>query len=222
MSKRILVVEDEIAIQNILSELLRNSGYDVDVASDGMEGIDAFHANKYDLIMLDIMMPKIDGFVVCEMIRKESDVPVIILTALDSEDQQLKGFELLADDYITKPFSLKLVLKRVEAVFRRTKDTHKEELLIYKDIEMNLQSHTVTVDGESIDLTKFEFDILQLFLKNRGRVYTRDDLLTYVWGYNFLGSESGVNFHIMNLRKKLNRDYIKTIRGVGYKIEKEN
>ena len=223
MAKTILIIEDEIAIQNILAEPLRVCGYEVVTASDGLEGINTFHAHHIDLILLDIMLPKINGYAVCEMIRQEARTPIILLTALDTEADQIKGFDLLADDYITKPFSIKLVLKRVEALFRRTETMDMDtDTLRYKELQISAKQRQVLVSGAEVILTQSEFDILLLFLKNQGRVFTRDELLNLVWGYEFIGEEKSVNFHIMNLRKKLSVDYIETVRGVGYKIAKEN
>ena len=222
MDKKILIIEDEAAIQKILSETLTFTGYNVTAVSDGLEGINEFHRQKFDLILLDIMLPKIDGYTVCEMIRQESQIPIILLTALDTENDQIKGFDKLADDYITKPFSIKLVLKRVEALLRRTSSNMATDIICYKEITLSEAERQVYVSGNEVALTHLEFEILLLFLKNRGRVFTRDDLLNLVWGYDFMGDEKGVNFHIMNLRKKLNVDYIETVRGVGYKIAREN
>lgn len=223
MPKTILIIEDEIAIQNILAEPLRTCGYEVVAASDGLEGINAFHSHHIDLVLLDIMLPKINGYAVCEMIRQEAQTPIILLTALDTEDDQIKGFDLLADDYITKPFSIKLVLKRVEALFRRTETADMDtDTIRYKELQISAKQRQVLVSGAEVILTQSEFDILLLFLKNQGRVFTRDELLNLVWGYEFIGEEKSVNFHIMNLRKKLGVDYIETVRGVGYKVAKEN
>ncbi len=220
--KKILIIEDETAIRKILSEPLFCAGYEVTAASDGLEGINAFHRQKFDLILLDILLPKIDGYTVCEMIRQESRVPIILLTALDAEADQIKGFDKLADDYITKPFSVRLVLKRVEALLRRSAEDTETDVIRYREITLSETERQVYVFGNKIPLTHLEYEILLLLLKNRGRVFTRDELLNYVWGYDFAGYEKGVNFHIMNLRKKLNVDYIETVRGVGYKIAKEN
>lgn len=222
MNKKILIIEDEVPIQKILSEPLIFAGYEVTTASDGLEGINTFHQQRFDLILLDIMLPKIDGYTICEMIRQESQIPIILLTALDSEDAQIKGFDKLADDYITKPFSIKLVLKRVEALLRRTSSDTVSDTIRYKEITLSETERLVYVSENEVALTHLEFEILLLFLKNQGRVFTRDDLLNLVWGYDFVGDEKGVNFHIMNLRKKLKVDYIQTVRGVGYKIAKEN
>lgn len=220
--KKILIIEDETAIRKILSEPLSCAGYEVTAASDGLEGINAFHGQKFDLILLDILLPKIDGYTVCEMIRQESRVPIILLTALDAEADQIKGFDKLADDYITKPFSVRLVLKRVEALLRRTAPDTETNVIRYREMTLSESERQVYVSGNKIPLTHLEYEILLLLIKNRGRVFTRDELLNHVWGYDFVGYEKGVNFHIMNLRKKLNVDYIETVRGVGYKIAKEN
>ena len=222
MDKRILIIEDEPDIQKILFEPLTAAGYKVTSALDGLEGINTFRAQVFDLVILDIMLPKIDGYAVCEMIRQESKIPIILLTALDTEDDQIKGFDLLADDYITKPFSVKLLLKRVEALLRRTASEDDFSVIHYKEITLNETGRQVLIAGNEVALTHIEYEILLLFLKNRGRVFSRDDLLNLVWGYEFTGDEKGVNFHIMNLRKKLNVDYIETVRGVGYKIAKED
>ena len=222
MDKKILIIEDELAIQKILSEPLTFSRYKVTTASDGLEGINLFHKQNFDLVLLDIMLPKIDGYTVCEMIRQESQIPIIILTALDTEDAQIKGFDKLADDYITKPFSIKLVLKRVEALLRRAPREPMPDYIRYKEIILCEAERKVTVAGTEVTLTHLEFEILKLLLKNKGRVFTRDDLFNLVWGYDFIGDEKGVNFHIMNLRRKLGGDYIETVRGVGYKIAKED
>ncbi len=223
MSKTILVIEDEKSIQNIIKAFLEDAGYITLLADDGVDGISKFHRYKPDLVLLDLMLPKIDGFAVCEALRKESTTPIIVLTALDDEDSQIKGFDSLADDYITKPFSMPLVLRRIEAVLRRV-DTSTEEpsgVIYYKNISLNIDSYTVCVDGEPVSLTAREFDILKVLMENQGRVFSRDNLLNSVWGYDYFGDEKIVNTHIKNIRQKLGIDCIETVRGVGYKIDKE-
>lgn len=225
MEKNILIIEDEAAIQKILTEPLACAGYKVCSALDGQGGIRAFHSQKFDLVLLDIMLPGLDGYTVCERIRKESRVPIILLTALDSEEDQIKGFDKLADDYITKPFSVRLVLRRVEALLRRASADCADsfaDMLRYKELTLSETERQAYVSGNKVSLTHLEFELLLLFLKNKGRVFTRDDLLNLAWGYDFAGGEQSVNFHIMNLRRKLNVDYIETVRGVGYRIAKEN
>lgn len=225
MSERILIIEDETAIQSILVALLTDAGYTTEVAGDGLEGITKFREKPFSLVLLDILMPKIDGYTVCEMIRRESNVPVIMLTALDEEEAQIKAFELQADDYITKPFSVKLVLMRVEAVLRRAKEREVQKnasILSCGNIRLDRESHSVSAGGRPVSLTHTEYGLLELFMLHPGRVFTRDNLLNHVWGYDFVGEEKTVNIHIMNLRRKLNTDLIETIRGVGYRLGKKN
>lgn len=222
MGKRILVIEDEASIQNILRIFLEDAGYQVTLADDGMDGIAAFHKDSFDLVLLDIMMPRLDGYSVCEMIRNESSTPVILLTALDDEDNQMKGFNLLADDYITKPFSMPLVLKRMEAVLRRARSGEKSSVLVYQNVQLDTENYKVFVEGKEVALTVREFDILRLLMENQGRVFTREQLLDIIWNYDYLGDDKIINTHIKNIRKKLGVDCIKTIRGVGYRIDKNH
>ena len=214
--KKILVIEDEKDIQNIIKAFLENADYKVETADDGLEGINLIQKNSYDLVLLDIMMPQIDGFVVCEMIRKNNNVPIIILTALTDEESQLKGFDKLADDYITKPFSMPVVLKHIEAIFRRTDNNNEtSNILKYKNMILNIENYEVYVDNQKVTLTYREFEILKLFLENQGKVFTRDNILNSIWGYDYFGDDKIVNTHIKNIRKKLGYDYIETVRGVG-------
>lgn len=223
MSKHILIIEDEKSIQNILKAFLIEAGYSVSLADDGLQGISAFRKESYDLVLLDIMIPKIDGYTVCEMIRNESNTPVILLTALDDEESQMKGFDLLVDDYITKPFSMPLVLRRIEAVLRRSGEhINNSTSLCHKEIQLDTDNYKVFVSGNEVVLTAREFEILRLLLENKGRVFTRDNLLNQIWDYNYFGDEKIVNTHIKNIRKKLGIECIETIRGVGYRIDKEN
>ena len=224
MSKMILIIEDERSIQNVIKAFLEDAGYTVILADDGLEGVEQFRLHKPDLVLLDLMLPKIDGFAVCEILRKESRVPIIMLTALDDDDSQLKGFDALADDYITKPFSMPVVMKRIEAVLRRAEQgpAAPSSVIRYKEITLDTDSLTVLVGALSVSLTAREFDILKLLLENQGRVVSREKLLDSIWGYGYIGDEKIVNTHIKNIRKKLGVDYIETIRGAGYKIEKEN
>ena len=223
MQKNILIIEDEKSIQNILKAFLEDAGYHVTLADDGMAGITSFHKATYDLVLLDIMMPKLDGYTVCEMIRNEGDTPVILLTALDDEDSQMKGFDLLADDYITKPFSMPLVLRRIEAVLRRTKNAEaNSNILTYREIQLDTENYKVFVSGQEVILTAREFEILRLFMENQGRVFTREQLLDIIWNYDYTGDDKIINTHIKNIRRKLGVECIETIRGVGYRIDKEN
>ncbi len=221
--KRILVVEDEKDIQNIIKAFLENAEYKVETADDGLDAINLIQKNNYDLILLDIMLPKIDGFTVCEMIRKNSNIPIIILTALTDEESQLKGFDKLADDYITKPFSMPVLLKHIEAIFRRTNNSNENtSILKYKNIILNTENYEVYVNNQRVTLTFREYEILKLFLENQGKVFTRDNILNSIWNYDYFGDDKIVNTHIKNIRKKLGYEYIETVRGVGYKIDKED
>ena len=224
MAKTILIIEDEEAIQGVVKAFLEDEGYNVVLASDGLEGMEKFRECHPDLILLDLMLPKMNGFSVCEAIRKESQVPIIMLTALDDDDSQMKGFDALADDYITKPFSMPIVMKHIEAVLRRAEQggAAPNTVIRYKEITVDTDSLTVLVGTESVSLTTREFEILKLLLENQGRVVSRERLLDTVWGYDYIGDEKIVNTHIKNIRKKLGVDYIETMRGAGYKIEKED
>ena len=224
MPKTILVIEDEKPIQSVLKAFLVDAGYTVLLAGDGVEGLEKFHQHRPDLVLLDILLPGIDGFAVCKTLRLESRVPIIMLTALDDDASQIKGFDAMADDYITKPFSMPLVLRRIEAVLRRSEQGMQSEtaMIRYKDLTMDTDSFTVHIGQELVPLTTREFEILKFLLENQGRVFTRDHLLNSIWGYDFFGDEKIVNTHIKNIRKKLGAEYIETIRGVGYKIAKED
>ncbi|WP_251859443.1 response regulator transcription factor [Clostridium sp. Marseille-Q2269] len=221
MPKKILVVEDDFDIKTIIREVLKESGYLVEDATDGLMAVEMFRKDKFDLIILDIMLPKIDGFVVCEIIRKESNVPIIMLTALEEEEDQIKGFELNIDDYITKPFSINLLIKRVEVVLRRSNRLEENSTnLTFEEIIIDTSNYKTLVNNKEIELTFKEFKILEIFMCNIGIVFSRESLLNKIWGYDYFGDTRVIDTHIKNLRQKLSVDYIKTIRGVGYKIEK--
>ena len=219
--KQILIVEDDSDIQELLQNFLGEAGYGVTSAEDGVEALDLFHSTSYDLILLDIMLPKIDGYGVCELIRKESTVPIVMLTALDSEENQIKGFDLQVDDYITKPFSMKILLRKIAAVLRRSSCADNTDRIVYRNLTLDLDGYKAYVDGKIIDMTQREFELLRELLKNQGKVLTRQILLDRLWSYDFYGDERIVDTHIKNLRKKLGVDYIETIRGVGYCIDKK-
>ena len=222
--QKILIVEDDIDIQELLRNFLQEVGYEISIANDGMEAISLFSTIHFDLILLDIMLPKIDGFTVCELIRKQSQIPIIMLTALSSEDEQIRGLDLQVDDYITKPFSMPILVRKIGAVLRRSSMIPEQEhqTIAYKNLVLDMDSYTAVVDGASFDLTQREFEVLRELLLNQGRVLTRQNLLDKLWKYDFYGEERVVDTHIKNLRKKLGIDFIQTIRGVGYKIDKEN
>ena len=218
--KRILIVEDEPELQELLCAYLQDAGYAAAVAGDGAAALDLFRAQSFDLVLLDIMLPKIDGFEVCAQIRRQSQVPILMLTALDGEAQQLRGFGLNIDDYVTKPFSMPVLLEKIRVILRRSGGAA-ESRLRYRALVMDLDTREAALDGRPLDLTAREFELLRTFLAAPGRVFTREMLLSRLWGYDFFGDERVVDSHIKNLRHKLGRDYIETVRGVGYRAAKE-
>lgn len=220
--QKILVVEDELDIQELLTNFLEAEGYKITTAIDGIDALTKFKEDTFDLILLDIMIPKIDGFGVCEMIRKESEVPIIMLTALNDEAHQIQAYDLKIDDYITKPFSMSLLIRKIQAVLRRVDGQDNYSCILYKDLKLIPDSYHVSVCDKEIELTHREFELLQTFLESQGRVWTRQALLDRLWGIDYYGDERIVDTHVKNLRKKLGGEYIKTIRGVGYRIDKEN
>ena len=221
---KILIVEDDLDIQELLKNFLQEAGYETELAGDGIEAISMFNSRHYDLILLDIMLPKIDGFAVCELVRRQSDIPIIMLTALDSEKEQIRGLDLQVDDYITKPFSMPVLIRKIAAVLRRSDQRRdgEHQVICYKNLVLDLDSYTAEVDSISYDLTQREYEVLRELLTYQGRVFTRQMLLDKLWKYDFYGEERVVDTHIKNLRKKLGIDFIQTVRGVGYKIDKEN
>ncbi|MDE7436002.1 MAG: response regulator transcription factor [Lachnospiraceae bacterium] len=222
--QKILIVEDDLSIQALLHDFLKDAGYNVTVAADGVEALAKYSEQAFDLVLLDIMLPKIDGYGVCEVIRQQSDVPIIMLTALDGEENQIKGLDLQADDYITKPFSMPVLLRKIAAVLRRSsKQNDTPQTMSYKDLTLDLDGYKVYVGDENVDLTPREFEILRELLIHKGRILTRQNFLQTLWKYEFFGEERIIDTHIKNLRKKLGAaDYIETIRGVGYRIDKED
>jgi len=220
--KRILIVEDEPELQELLCAYLQDAGYAAAVAGDGAAALDLFRAQSFDLVLLDIMLPKIDGFGVCAQIRRQSQVPILMLTALDGETQQLRGFGLNIDDYVTKPFSMPVLLKKIAAILRRAGGVSTApSLLRYGDLTLDPEAMEVRLAGRSLELTAREFELLHTFLSSPGRVFTREVLLAKLWGYDFFGDERVVDSHIKNLRHKLGIDCIETVRGVGYRAAKE-
>lgn len=217
--KRILIVEDEPEIQELLTAYLRSEGYAAVAVGDGLEALERFRAERFDLVLLDVLLPGLDGFDVCTAIRGESAVPIIMLTALDGETEQLRGFDLQIDDYVTKPFSMPVLLRKIAAVLRRSSGGE-GALLRWRDLALDLDSRECRAGSMEVKLTQREFDLLAELLRAPGRVLTREVLLGRVWSYDFLGDARIVDSHIKNLRKKLPLDYIETIRGVGYRVPK--
>ena len=222
--QRILVVEDDFDIQELLQNFLQEAGYEVATANDGIEALSLFSGQRYDLIILDILLPKIDGYGVCELIRKQSDVPIIMLTALSGEEDQIRGLDLQVDDYITKPFSMPILLRKIAAVLRRSKrgEDEKPQIITYGNLLLNCDIMR-TVDGSDFELKrKKSLKYCRTAFDPSGRILTRQNLLDKLWRFDFYGDERVVDTHIKNLRKKLGIDFIQTIRGVGYKVDKEN
>lgn len=218
MKSKILVVEDDLNIQELICEFLKSQEYEVESANDGIEALSKFNNKDYDMIILDLMLPNLDGHSTCKMIRNKSDVPIIILTALNDEDNQLKAFELQVDDYITKPFSFNILVKRVEAVLRRH-NRGEDTSITYEGLRINCDEYKAYEDGAEIQLTTREFEILSLLINNIHKVLTREMLLDKVWGYDYYGETRIVDSHIKNIRKKLRKSYIQTVKGVGYRLE---
>jgi len=214
------VIEDDQDIQEMLRFFLEDNGYKITIADNGVDGFTKFREGDFSLILLDILLPKIDGYAVCELLRKESNIPIIIITALTSEENQIKGLDLQADDYITKPFSMPILLRKIDAVLRRSGNTENANMLTYKNLTLELDNYRAYVNNLPVDLTKREFEILRELLENQGRVLTREILLERLWQYEFYGNDRVVDNHIKNLRRKLSVDYVETIKGVGYRIDK--
>lgn len=217
--KKILIVEDEKEIRNILKVYLLTAGYEVTEAADGEEAMKIFYEKPFDLVVLDIMLPKKDGWSICREIKEYSSVPVIIITARDNENDEVFGFEIGADDYITKPFSNKVFLARVKTVLKnKTIINNNNEIEVGK-LKINDISHNVTKEGKNLDLAPKEYEILMYFIKNKNIALSREKMLTEIWGYDYTGNDRIVDVHIKNLRKKIGGEYIKTIRSIGYKFE---
>ena len=219
---KILVVDDESRMRKLVKDFLVKNNYTVVEAQDGEEAVDVFMSTKdISLIILDVMMPKLDGYGVAEEIRKVSDVPIIMLTAKSDERDELKGFELGVDEYITKPFSPKILVARVEAVLRRSNAVSEDSTLSVEGIEMDISAHQVRVDGEIVDLSYKEFELLNYFLVNQGVALSREKILNNVWNYDYFGDARTIDTHVKKLRSKLGSrgDYIKTIWGMGDKFE---
>ena len=222
---RILLVDDEERIRDMIKEYTSLEDYDIDEASNGIEALELFKQHKYSLIILDVMMPKIDGYTVCREIRKRSNVPVIMLTARGEEYDKLFGFELGVDDYIIKPFSPKELLARMKAIIRRSSNSDlevkKENTVALEGLVVDFDSRNTYVNGIIITLTPKEYSLLSFLIKNPNRVFSREQLLNEVWGYEFIGEDRTVDTHIKMLRESIKeyRKYIVTVWGTGYKFE---
>ncbi len=223
---RVLVVEDEDSFSDALSYMLRREGYEVSVAATGPDALAAFDRAGADLVLLDLMLPGLSGTEVCRALRQRSNVPIIIVTARDSEVDKVVGLELGADDYVTKPFSSRELVARIRAVLRRGGEPEEiaTNALEAGPVRMDVERHTVTVDGRGVSLPLKEFDLLELLLRNAGRVLTRGQLIDRVWGADYVGDTKTLDVHVKRLRSKVEPDpanpkYLVTVRGLGYKFE---
>lgn len=222
MEKKVLLVEDEARIREIVSDYFRAENYKVYEASNGKDALDIFNENDFDLVILDIMIPELDGWSVCKRIRKNSDVPIIMLTARCEEDDELMGFELGADEYVTKPFSPKVLVARANMLLKRAKgNINDNKVLNIGGIEINKLSHSVKIEDTYIELASKEYNLLIYLIENIDVVLTRENILNKVWGYDYFGDLRTVDTHIKKLRSKLGdkSKYIKTIIRAGYKFE---
>ena len=221
--KKLLVVDDEDKIREVIKEYAEFSGYEVTEAADGMSAIGLCKLNDYDLIILDVMMPKLDGFSSVKEIKKIKDIPVIMLSARGEEYDKLFGFELGIDDYVVKPFSPKELMARVNAILQRKSgsENNSAQVMKFDGLEVNFAARTITVDGERVNLTPKEYDLLFYLIQNKNIALSRDKLLSDIWGYDFFGDDRTIDTHIKNLRNNLGpyRNFIVTLRGVGYKFE---
>ncbi len=219
---KILVVDDEIRLRKLVKDFLHKNGYDVVEASDGEEALDLFFSDKsISLIICDIMMPKLNGYEVVKEIRHYSDIPIIMLTAKGEESDELQGYDLGVDEYISKPFSPRILVARVEAILRRSHALASSQILSVGGISIDPDAHEVKVDGKQVDLSYKEFELLQYFMINQGVALSREKILNQVWNYDYYGDPRTIDTHVKKLRSKLGEkgDYIKTIWGIGYKFE---
>ena len=222
---KILVVDDESRMRKLVKDFLIRENYEVLEAGDGEEALDVFYKEKdIALILLDVMMPKLNGWDVCREIRETSKVPIIMLTAKGEEEDELNGFGLGVDEYISKPFSPKILVARIGAILRRTGKQEEEKQLSAGGIVIDQTAHTVTVDGRGIDLSFKEFELLTYFIENQGVALSREKILNQVWNYDYFGDARTIDTHVKKLRAKIGEkgDYIKTIWGMGYKFEVDN
>ena len=221
---RLLIVDDEKRIRTLIAKYASFEGYETDEAEDGMQAVAMCRENRYDLIIMDVMMPELDGFSAVREIRKNSDTPVIMLSARGEEYDRIHGFELGIDDYVVKPFSPKELMMRVGAVLKRSRsEKAPEETVTIDGLTVNFTARRVTVDGQELDLSPKEYDLLFYMVRNRGIALSREKLISDVWGYDFFGDDRTLDTHIKLLRRQLGKyaDRITTLRGVGYRFEKE-
>jgi DNA-binding response OmpR family regulator len=218
---KILLLEDEDKMRKVVKNFLIKEGYEIIEACDGEEAMEKFYENTFDLAILDVMVPKIDGWTVCRKIRKDSKIPVIMLTARSEEDDELFGFDLGADEYITKPFSLKILSARIKALLKRKDFAVNDNKIMIGKLEIDEQSHKIMYSDKLLDLTPKEYDMLLMMVKNKNIAISRERFLNQIWGFDYFGDLRTVDTHVKQLRKKLEGNHIKTVRGVGYRFEEE-
>ena len=222
---KILIVDDESRMRKLLRDFLEREGYQVMEAADGIEAMDIFYTNKdLDLIILDVMMPRMDGWQVCKEVREYSKVPIMMLTARAEEQSELKGFELGVDEYVAKPFSPKILVARVSALLKRSRNMEEESIIDAGGILIDRAAHMVTIEGQAVDLSVKEFELLTYFIENQKIALSREKILNNVWNYDYFGDARTIDTHVKKLRSKLGEkgNYIKTIWGMGYKFEVES
>jgi len=233
VGSKVLVIEDDPTMIDVLRYNLKREGYEVRTASDGAQGLEAVRSEKPDLVILDVMLPKMDGYEVCRILRKETTVPILMLTARIEETDRVVGLELGADDYVTKPFSMRELMARIRAMLRRSEMAKQEATQVVEtgqvsmkvgDLEIDTARHKVFREGVTIELSRMEFALLEFLSRNQGQVFSRDHLLEKVWGYDFSGDTRTVDVHVSWLRRKIEADpahprHLLTVRGVGYTLE---
>ncbi|HEY8656401.1 MAG TPA: response regulator transcription factor [Candidatus Limnocylindria bacterium] len=225
--RRVLVVDDEANLRHTLGYALRQEGYEVLTAENGEDGLEIFRTTKPELVILDVMLPRLDGFEVCRRIRRESDVPILMLTARDTELDKVVGLEIGADDYLAKPFSMRELVARVRAMLRRARQATEPEatdVVALGGLQVDVPKHRVLADGVDINLKPREFDLLAFLMSHPGQVFSRDQILARVWGFDYAGDSRTVDTHVKTLREKLGEDadrprWVETVRGVGYRFK---
>lgn len=217
---KILIADDDERISRLINDFLTHNGYEVEIANHGEEALDLFKTLDFDLIILDVMMPIYDGWIVCKEIRKTSSVPIIMLTAKDSDLDELFGFEIGVDDYISKPFNIALLMARIKRLLKDKDDGSQKSLITFKNITIDVEKHLVTIDSNNVDLSPKEYELLVYFINNISKVISRETLLRIIWGGEYFGDTRTVDTHINRLRNKLGESsiYLKTIRSFGYKF----
>lgn len=224
--KHILIIEDEVKLARFIELELKYEGYDVDMAHDGRKGLDMFYQNNYSLILLDLMLPGLNGLEICKKIRQNSDIPIIMLTAKDDIIDKVTGLDSGADDYVTKPFAIEELLARMRVALKHNRNLTHKNILQLNNLSIDTDLRVVKADNDVIDLTKTEYDLLLYLMQNKNIVLTREQILNTVWGYEYIGETNVVDVYIRYLRSKLDeiyhRKYIHTVRGVGYIVKDEN